>query len=40
MATRGRGNKELTERLKTVPLFSGCSARELASVARFLKQVD
>lgn len=40
MATRGRGNKELTERLKTVPLFSGCSARELASIGRFLKQVD
>jgi CRP/FNR family cyclic AMP-dependent transcriptional regulator len=40
MATRGRGNKELTERLKTVPLFSACSARELASIGRFLKQVD
>jgi CRP/FNR family cyclic AMP-dependent transcriptional regulator len=37
---RGRGNKELAERLKTVPLFSGCSARELASLAIFLKQVD
>jgi CRP/FNR family cyclic AMP-dependent transcriptional regulator len=40
MAARGRGNKELTERLKTVPLFSACSARELASIGRFLKQVD
>jgi CRP/FNR family transcriptional regulator, cyclic AMP receptor protein len=40
MAARGRGNKELTERLKTVPLFSACSARELASIGRFLKEVD
>jgi CRP/FNR family cyclic AMP-dependent transcriptional regulator len=37
---RGRGNKELVERLKTVPLFSGCSDRELASLGRFLKEVE
>jgi CRP/FNR family cyclic AMP-dependent transcriptional regulator len=36
----GRRNKELTERLKTVPLFSGCSARELASMGKFLKEVE
>jgi CRP/FNR family transcriptional regulator, cyclic AMP receptor protein len=38
---RGRGtNKELVERLKTVPLFSGCSTRELASLSRFLQQTE
>jgi CRP/FNR family cyclic AMP-dependent transcriptional regulator len=40
MAGRGRVDKELVERLKTVPLFSGCSTRELASLSRFLKVVD
>jgi CRP/FNR family transcriptional regulator, cyclic AMP receptor protein len=39
-AGRGRANKDLVERLKTVPLFSGCSARELASLGRFLHEVD
>jgi CRP-like cAMP-binding protein len=28
------------ERLKTVPLFSDCSTRELAYLSRFLKEVD
>ncbi|HEV3465070.1 MAG TPA: cyclic nucleotide-binding domain-containing protein, partial [Actinomycetota bacterium] len=38
---RGRGtNKELVERLKTVPLFSGCSTRELASLSRFLQESE
>ena len=32
-------NKELAEQLKAVPLFSGCSARELASLSRFLQEV-
>jgi CRP-like cAMP-binding protein len=40
MARRGRVDKELVERLKTVPLFSGCSTRELASLSQFLKVVD
>jgi CRP/FNR family transcriptional regulator, cyclic AMP receptor protein len=40
MAGRGRVDKQLVERLKTVPLFSGCSARELASLSRFLTVVD
>jgi hypothetical protein len=40
MAGRGRADKELVERLKSVPLFASCSARELASVARFLKEVE
>jgi CRP/FNR family cyclic AMP-dependent transcriptional regulator len=35
-----RGNKALVERLKSVPLFSGCSSRELASLVRFLKEAD
>jgi CRP/FNR family transcriptional regulator, cyclic AMP receptor protein len=37
---RGRGNKQLTEQLRAVPLFSGCSTRELASLGRFLKEVQ
>ena len=38
---RGRGtSKELVERLKAVPLFAGCSARELASLGRFLREVE
>ena len=40
MAARRRANKELVERLQTVPLFSACSARELAAVAQYLKEVD
>jgi hypothetical protein len=40
MAGRGRVDKELVERLRTVPLFSGCSTRELASLSQFLKMVD
>ena len=40
MARRGRVDKELAERLKTVPLFSGCSARELGSLSQFLKVVE
>lgn len=40
MAGRGRVDKQLVERLKTVPLFSGCSTRELASLSRFLKVVN
>ncbi len=40
MAGRGRADKQLVEQLKTVPLFSGCSARELASLSQFLKEVD
>jgi CRP/FNR family transcriptional regulator, cyclic AMP receptor protein len=40
MAGRGRVDKELVERLKTVPLFSGCSTRELASLSQFLRVVD
>jgi CRP/FNR family cyclic AMP-dependent transcriptional regulator len=40
MAGRGRTDKKLVEQLKTVPLFSGCSARELASLGRFLREVD
>ena len=40
MAVRGRANKELVQRLQAVPLFSACSARELAAVARSLKEVN
>jgi CRP/FNR family cyclic AMP-dependent transcriptional regulator len=40
MAGRGRVDKQLVERLKTVPLFSGCSTRELASLSQFLRVVD
>jgi CRP-like cAMP-binding protein len=40
MARRGRTDKQLVEQLKTVPLFSGCSARELASLADFLREVS
>jgi CRP/FNR family cyclic AMP-dependent transcriptional regulator len=40
MAGRERVDKQLVERLKTVPLFSGCSTRELASLSQFLKVVD
>jgi CRP/FNR family cyclic AMP-dependent transcriptional regulator len=40
MAGRGRADKELVERLKAVPLFSGCSVRELASLSQFLRVVD
>jgi hypothetical protein len=36
----GRANKEVVGRLETVPLFSACSARELATTARYLKEVD
>jgi CRP/FNR family transcriptional regulator, cyclic AMP receptor protein len=40
MAGRGRTDRKLVEQLKTVPLFSGCSTRELASLGRFLREVD
>jgi CRP/FNR family cyclic AMP-dependent transcriptional regulator len=40
MAGRGRADRKLVEQLKTVPLFSGCSARELASLAVFLREVN
>jgi CRP/FNR family transcriptional regulator, cyclic AMP receptor protein len=40
MAVRGRTDRKLVEQLKTVPLFSGCSTRELASLGRFLREVD
>jgi CRP-like cAMP-binding protein len=40
MAVRGRADRKLVEQLKTVPLFSGCSARELASLAVFLREVN
>jgi CRP/FNR family cyclic AMP-dependent transcriptional regulator len=40
MAVRGRASKAQVERLKAVPLFSGCSARELASLSRFLREVE
>jgi CRP/FNR family transcriptional regulator, cyclic AMP receptor protein len=40
MVGRARTDKKLVEQLKTVPLFSGCSARELASLGRFLREVD
>jgi CRP/FNR family transcriptional regulator, cyclic AMP receptor protein len=40
MAGRGRADRKLVEQLKTVPLFSGCSARELASLAMFLREVN
>ena len=40
MAGRGRADKQLVERLKAVPLFSGCSARELASLSQFLRVVE
>ncbi len=40
MAGRGRADRQLVEQLKKVPLFSGCSARELASLGRFLREVD
>lgn len=40
MAGRGRADRQLVEQLKTVPLFSGCSARELTSLAQFLREVN
>ena len=40
MAGRGRADRQLVEQLKTVPLFSGCSARELTSLAKFLREVN
>jgi CRP/FNR family transcriptional regulator, cyclic AMP receptor protein len=40
MAARRRVNKELVQRLRTVPLFSSCSDRELANLAQYLKEVD
>jgi CRP/FNR family cyclic AMP-dependent transcriptional regulator len=40
MAGRARADRKLVEQLKTVPLFSGCSTRELASLGRFLREVD
>jgi CRP/FNR family transcriptional regulator, cyclic AMP receptor protein len=40
MAGRGRADKKLVEQLQSVPLFSGCSARELASLGRFLREVN
>ena len=40
MAARGRADKQLVEQLKTVPLFSGCSDRELASLGKFLREVN
>jgi CRP/FNR family transcriptional regulator, cyclic AMP receptor protein len=40
MAGRGRADRKLVEQLKTVPLFSGCSDRELASLATFLREVS
>lgn len=40
MAVRARADRKLVEQLKTVPLFSGCSTRELASLGRFLRKVD
>jgi CRP/FNR family transcriptional regulator, cyclic AMP receptor protein len=40
MAGRRRADKQLVEQLKTVPLFSGCSDRELASLGRFLREVN
>jgi CRP/FNR family cyclic AMP-dependent transcriptional regulator len=38
MAARG-ADKEALEQLKAVPLFSGCSVRELRSLATYLKEV-
>jgi CRP/FNR family transcriptional regulator, cyclic AMP receptor protein len=38
MAVPRRANKAQVERLKAVPLFSGCSTRELGSLSRFLKE--
>ena len=40
MAARQRVSKELVQQLRTVPLFSSCSDRELASLGRFLRRVD
>ena len=40
MAGRGCVDRKLVEQLRTVPLFSDCSARELASLGRFLRGVD
>lgn len=40
MAARRRADKQLVEQLKTVPLFSGCSDRELASLGKFLREVN
>jgi CRP/FNR family transcriptional regulator, cyclic AMP receptor protein len=40
MAGRGRADKQLVERLQAVPLFSGCSTRELASLSQFLRVVE
>jgi CRP-like cAMP-binding protein len=39
MAARRGADKEALERLKAVPLFSGCSPRELASLSSYLKEV-
>jgi CRP/FNR family cyclic AMP-dependent transcriptional regulator len=38
MATKTKSN--LTSLLKTVPIFSACSNRELATVAKIIKEVD
>jgi CRP/FNR family transcriptional regulator, cyclic AMP receptor protein len=40
MAGRRRADKQLVEQLRTVPLFSGCSDRELAALGRFLREVN
>jgi CRP-like cAMP-binding protein len=40
MAVRGRVDKQMVEQLKAVPLFSGCSTRDLASLSQFLRVVD
>jgi CRP/FNR family transcriptional regulator, cyclic AMP receptor protein len=32
--------KEVVDRLKSVPLFSGCSQRDLQTVARVVKDID
>jgi CRP/FNR family transcriptional regulator, cyclic AMP receptor protein len=40
MAGRRRADRQLVEQLKTVPLFSGCSDRELGSLGRFLREVN
>jgi CRP/FNR family cyclic AMP-dependent transcriptional regulator len=40
MAARRGANKELVERLRSIPLFSGCSARELASIASYTREAS
>jgi CRP/FNR family transcriptional regulator, cyclic AMP receptor protein len=40
MARSRRANQAQVERLRAVPLFSGCSDRELVSLGRFLKEVE